>query len=282
MADVTTCERHGRVTSIACATCGAPICPRCLVRTPVGFKCRPCTGGAGDPRRPWGPPIAAALLTAAVIGLPVALALVDGYQEGGGRPPVASSPAAGVGDEVRDAGLTFVVRSFTCQDDADGQLCLMGLGAVNNGSGPEELFGGRQFLVDDVGRRYRPEETFDRSVEELNPGEEGELRLTFELPADVTIDEAELHTYPESLGARVRLDPTGARRWSCRWGTARPPARAGTDVAEPRSGAVGPGLSLIRPPGPISRRGRPQPARPAAARSPRRCGTRSPRPRCRR
>lgn len=85
----------------------------------------------------------------------------------------------------------------------------MGLAAVNNGSGPEELFGARQFLVDDVGRRYRPEETFDRFVEELNPSEEGELRLTFELPADVTIDQVELHTYPESLGARVRLHPAG-------------------------------------------------------------------------
>ncbi len=209
MADVTTCERHGRVTSIACATCATPICPRCLVRTPVGFKCRACTGGARTRRRPRGLPIAAALLAGAVVGLPVALSLLDERAERGSRPTVASSPAAGVGDEVRDAGLTFVVRSFSCQGGADTQRCLMGLAAVNNGPGPEELFGGRQFLVDDVGRRYGPEETSDPFVEELNPGEEGELRLTFELPADVTIDQAELHTYPESLGARVRLDPAG-------------------------------------------------------------------------
>lgn len=209
MTDVTTCERHGRVTSIACATCATPICPRCLVRTPVGFKCRACAGGARTRRRPRGLPIAAALLAGAVIGLPAALSLLDERAERESRPTVASSPAAGVGDEVRDAGLTFVVRSFSCQVDAGTQRCLMGLAAVNNGSDPEELFGARQFLVDDVGRRYGPEETFDPFVEELNPGEEGELRLTFELPANVTIDQAELHTYPESLGARVGLDPAG-------------------------------------------------------------------------
>ena len=37
------CARHPREqTAVRCATCGTPICPRCMVTTPVGFKCRDC------------------------------------------------------------------------------------------------------------------------------------------------------------------------------------------------------------------------------------------------
>jgi hypothetical protein len=43
----TTCARHPKVeTALRCATCGTPICPRCMVTTPVGMKCRRCASGA--------------------------------------------------------------------------------------------------------------------------------------------------------------------------------------------------------------------------------------------
>ena len=35
----TTCADHGTETRLTCATCEAPICPKCLVETKVGFKC---------------------------------------------------------------------------------------------------------------------------------------------------------------------------------------------------------------------------------------------------
>jgi hypothetical protein len=39
----TTCARHPKVeTSLRCASCGVPICPKCLVQTPVGMKCPEC------------------------------------------------------------------------------------------------------------------------------------------------------------------------------------------------------------------------------------------------
>ncbi len=39
----TTCLKHPKVsTNLRCASCGVPICPRCLVQTPVGAKCRQC------------------------------------------------------------------------------------------------------------------------------------------------------------------------------------------------------------------------------------------------
>jgi hypothetical protein len=37
------CATHPDVeTVLRCATCGKPICPDCLVETPVGMKCRQC------------------------------------------------------------------------------------------------------------------------------------------------------------------------------------------------------------------------------------------------
>ncbi len=43
--DTTYCARHPQVeTTLACARCGTLICPRCLVQTPVGARCRECAG----------------------------------------------------------------------------------------------------------------------------------------------------------------------------------------------------------------------------------------------
>ena len=41
--DVTYCARHPNVeTYLRCGRCNTPICPRCLVQTPVGARCRDC------------------------------------------------------------------------------------------------------------------------------------------------------------------------------------------------------------------------------------------------
>jgi hypothetical protein len=40
---LTRCARHPSVeTSLRCGRCGTPICPRCLVSTPVGARCPSC------------------------------------------------------------------------------------------------------------------------------------------------------------------------------------------------------------------------------------------------
>jgi hypothetical protein len=39
------CATHPDVeTELRCGRCGKPICPRCLVQTPVGARCRQCAG----------------------------------------------------------------------------------------------------------------------------------------------------------------------------------------------------------------------------------------------
>jgi hypothetical protein len=70
-----TCYRHpATTTSLRCNRCGNPICPRCAVRTPVGFRCPDCvraqqdrfyTGGKLD------------YLIAVAVALP--LSLIAGY-----------------------------------------------------------------------------------------------------------------------------------------------------------------------------------------------------------
>src|SRR5579871_5001174 len=37
------CMRHPKVeTLVSCAGCGGPICTKCMIPTPVGYKCRNC------------------------------------------------------------------------------------------------------------------------------------------------------------------------------------------------------------------------------------------------
>lgn len=43
MPTIVACPRHPDVeTALRCSRCGTPICPRCLVQTPVGARCRDC------------------------------------------------------------------------------------------------------------------------------------------------------------------------------------------------------------------------------------------------
>jgi hypothetical protein len=47
---VVTCARDpGVETALRCSRCGTPICPRCLLQTPVGARCRDCARIARNP-----------------------------------------------------------------------------------------------------------------------------------------------------------------------------------------------------------------------------------------
>lgn len=44
------CTFHPEVeTRLSCSKCGTPICPRCMVSTPVGYRCPDCAGVRGLP-----------------------------------------------------------------------------------------------------------------------------------------------------------------------------------------------------------------------------------------
>jgi hypothetical protein len=48
--EVTYCARHPDVeTELRCSRCETPICPRCLIQTPVGARCRDCAAVRKNP-----------------------------------------------------------------------------------------------------------------------------------------------------------------------------------------------------------------------------------------
>jgi len=68
------CATHPNVeTELACGRCDKPICPRCLVQTPVGARCRQCAGVRRLPTFEVSPAyaargLAASLVAGAVVG----------------------------------------------------------------------------------------------------------------------------------------------------------------------------------------------------------------------
>src|SRR5438067_13018478 len=70
------CARHPNVeTELRCGKCDTPICPRCMVQTPVGARCRDCA----NLRRPvlyTVSPLLLARAAGAALGLAVVIGLL--------------------------------------------------------------------------------------------------------------------------------------------------------------------------------------------------------------
>ncbi len=65
------CSHHPRVlTAVRCSKCDTPICPRCMIQTPVGARCRECAQLRRLPQFEVGPWL---VLRAAAGGLVVSL-----------------------------------------------------------------------------------------------------------------------------------------------------------------------------------------------------------------
>ena len=81
--DVVYCARHPQVeTPLRCGRCETPICPRCLVQTPVGARCRDCAGVSRIPTYNISPLMLARGLGAAIAS-GVAIGAAWGYLLGG-------------------------------------------------------------------------------------------------------------------------------------------------------------------------------------------------------
>src|SRR5512136_2160734 len=69
------CATHNDVeTGLSCGKCGTPICPKCLVETPVGARCRQCANVKRLPTYSIKPfqyarAVAAGLLVAVAVGV---------------------------------------------------------------------------------------------------------------------------------------------------------------------------------------------------------------------
>lgn len=83
--EVVYCARHPQVeTPLRCGRCETPICPRCLVQTPVGARCRDCAGVTRLPTYNVGPAILLKGLGAGLVA-GAATGAAWGYLLPGGR-----------------------------------------------------------------------------------------------------------------------------------------------------------------------------------------------------
>ena len=226
MADLE-CQRDGVATRLTCTGCDSPICPKCFVRTPVGFKCRTCVGVApgGRARRPAPRRTVGVVAVVAAAGLAV---LGWALLRPGDEPLVDESARYSglsqrdierpfLGEPGREGALTFTATGFECGpagvDGAvrgrvpQGRFCTLVLRVQNTGAQPETFLAGSQFLVDSESRRYRADDDPELASRVVNPGNELTATLVFDVPPAVTPDEAELHRLERSQGVRMLLRP---------------------------------------------------------------------------
>lgn len=222
------CPRDGAPTRLRCAQCDAPVCPRCLVRTPVGHKCPACAGAV----RPAPAARRVGLAVGAGVGALVLLAglgLLTRSSGGGGSDPVALEAPAGevavttqamLGEEARDGQLTFVVDEVSCaapQAPAGaGRLCTLRFSVKNASSAPAMFLGRFQYLVDAQSKTYGADEALTRALPgnvrsdvfeiNVNPEVVVPLAFVFELPENVEPTEAQFKGNGRSrIGVNVRL-----------------------------------------------------------------------------
>jgi hypothetical protein len=135
----------------------------------------------------------------------------------------AAEAVPGIGEAVRDGDFEFTVAGIDCgstevgddpfTETAQGQFCLLTVRVENIGSQSQTLFAMEQFLLDADGREFAADDpaTFandpmaETFLSEINPGNNVEGEIVFDVPADVEIVEAELHDSTFSDGVRVSL-----------------------------------------------------------------------------
>lgn len=233
-----TCGRDGVATQLTCVGCGAPICPACLVRTPVGLKCSTCTGSATKARGRAVP--ALAMLAVALVPVIVWLVFSPGSRSGSDSRAgdaaatldlVNTAAQSRMGDEVRSGPFAFTVNQVECVGrevgtppdtrTAQGRFCLVHLKVRNAGDGPESYVGATQLVADSSARRYSPGvmesgppppalvmASGDKEITtvRLNPGSEVSGVLVFDMPVTAKPAEFEFRPGPAAMGAKVRLD----------------------------------------------------------------------------
>ena len=220
------CRRDGTSTKLRCAQCHVGICPKCLVRTPIGYKCPGCAGEAVATRglrRPRFRVVAGA----ALVGLAAYVGLTGAPGDSALDPVSVPAPAAGaastdqavIGEEATDGQLVFVVDDFACTGPAGG-----GGKALHASLQREEcqhLAGhaarALPVLVDAQSRTYGADEALTRAASDngnrrlsglnINSGVVVAMVFVYDVPAAVDPTEAQFRgTGRGGMGVNVRLE----------------------------------------------------------------------------
>jgi hypothetical protein len=147
-----------------------------------------------------------------------------GADPGGDTARGSDGPPAmpGIGAPARDGQLEFTVRSVKCgnsqvgevvQKTAAGQYCIVDLEVKNVGDQPQSFYNTNQDAHSPDGNLYEPdwEATYDalngdQKVDEaINPGNEIEAIMVYDIPKDATIQTLTLHDSALSNGVTIKV-----------------------------------------------------------------------------
>lgn len=224
------CEKDGQATRLTCAKCERPICPQCLVRTPVGLKCATCGTGTGrtEPRRAvWLVPLGIVVIFAVIVVPQLTNSSDEPSLEAVPRVPDPEVPAryARIGTEARDGDMAFTVTTFDCGATtveggpvvrrAQGTFCFMAVDLKNNGRMPVTFIARAQMLQDLQSREFGPDMAAtsahpantgrDLGSVVINPGNALQGVIVFDVPPDADPVVAAFRAGPHGPGAFVTL-----------------------------------------------------------------------------
>ena len=195
--------------------------------TAHGAGARPA--GDRQPGRRWLVVVPVAVVVLAAVVIVPRLGSSSNTKERAVAPFAPNRPAApytfgGIGREVVDGDLTFVVKSVDCSATqvlgattrtAQGKFCVLSLSIKNVGRAPVPFQGRNQTLADANQRRFDvdPDATADHPANAaqdmltpvVNPGNGLTGVLVFDLPLEDKPATATLHAGPGGFGAIVML-----------------------------------------------------------------------------
>jgi hypothetical protein len=139
-------------------------------------------------------------------------------------PPPPAPKAAGIGSKVRDGSFEFTVRSVKCgiksvgdpsgfvTQKAQGQFCRVAVKVQNIGTSAQSMFSGNQYAFDSGGRKFTSSTEaalYDQSSQllftDVNPGNNVEGNIYFDVPKGASLDHLELHDSAFSDGVSVSV-----------------------------------------------------------------------------
>jgi len=186
------CTKHNEETNVSCGRCETPVCPKCMVHTDVGVRCRSC---APAQKKRMSRGAAALLLGGAVVaGIVVFGSLAHSSSKSSGLSSLDNLPAIdaaratadkvvdpwtpGSGDKAASPGHRFVAVEVVIENPAD--------------SGTDAYAEAYDFkLTDDKGFVYAP--TFEGAAPvlgevDLSAGQKTRGWLTFEVDQAAEVD----------------------------------------------------------------------------------------------
>lgn len=149
-ATITQCARDPEVqTALRCSRCDTPICPKCMVQTPVGARCKDCARIAKSPVYTVKGPYLARAIAASVIG-GVAMGLIWGIA-------TANVPGLAYGgifiSLILGAGLGFGftrIMEFAVNRKRGPVVVACAMGGIILATGIQMLFVGGTLLVGSI------------------------------------------------------------------------------------------------------------------------------------